>query len=149
MRTARLAGKPVGIFLLLAIASLFCGEAAAGEQYTITYVLNGGTNAAGNPAGYNAETEPIPLKKPTKAGFAFTGWFESPDFTTARILSSFWISPYEVTQEEFEDVLLGNSNGIRTNMFRGKYMNPVAPWKGGGANPSYYHERSVLQSFEY
>ena len=188
VRTAHMAEKPVGIFLLLVIAILFCEEATAGEHYTITYVLNGGTNAEGNPAGYNAETEPILLKNPTKAGFAFTGWFESPDFTTARIreiaqgstgnktlyarwveaekgqhlvkggtvtlngmnvtLSSFWISPYEVTQEEFEDVLLGNSNGIRTNMFRGQYVNPVAPWKGGGANPSYYHEKSFIAAGE-
>ena len=30
-------------------------------------------------------------------------------------LSSFWISPYEVTQEEFESVMTGNQNGIRAN----------------------------------
>ena len=31
------------------------------------------------------------------------------------ILSSFWISPYEVTQAEFESVMTGNSNGIEPN----------------------------------
>ena len=30
-------------------------------------------------------------------------------------LSSFWISPYEVTQEEFESVMTGNQNDIETN----------------------------------
>ena len=30
-------------------------------------------------------------------------------------LSSFWISPYEVTQEEFESVMTGNKNGIEPN----------------------------------
>ena len=30
-------------------------------------------------------------------------------------LSSFWISPYEVTQEEFESIMTGNPNGIASN----------------------------------
>ena len=123
-------------------------------DYTITYVnVDGATNE--NPAGYNVETETITLKDPTKDGFAFTGWFESPDFSTTKVkeitqgstgdktlyarwiqsekgqhlaeggnctlngkevtLSSFWISPYEVTQEEFVSVMTGNQNGINAN----------------------------------
>ena len=31
------------------------------------------------------------------------------------ILSSFWISPYEVTQAEFESIMTGNPNGIEPN----------------------------------
>ena len=125
------------------------------ENYTITYELNGGINVPENPAGYNVETETITLKAPTKDGFAFTGWFESPDFSTTEVkeitqgstgdktlysrwiqsekgqhlaeggsctlndkavtLSSFWISPYEVTQEEFESVMTGNTNDINAN----------------------------------
>ena len=125
------------------------------ESYTITYELDGGTNAPENPASYNVETETITLKAPTKDGFAFTGWFESSDFSTTEIkeitqgstgdktlyarwiqsekgqhlaeggsctlngkevtLSSFWISPYEVTQEEFVSVMTGNQNGIEAN----------------------------------
>ena len=34
---------------------------------------------------------------------------------TEVTLSSFWISPYEVTQEEFESVMAGNTNGIAPN----------------------------------
>ena len=128
------------------------------ENYTITYELNGGINVPENPASYNVETETITLKAPTKDGFAFTGWFESPDFSTTEIkeitqgstgdktlyarwiqsekgqhlaeggsctlnreevtLSSFWISPNEVTQEEFESVMTGNQNGIEANPSR-------------------------------
>ena len=135
------------------------------ENYTITYELNGGTNAPENPASYNVETETITLKAPTKDGFAFTGWFESPDFSTTEVkkiaqgstgdktlyarwiqsekgqhlaeggsctlngkevtLSSFWISPYEVTQEEFESVMTGNKNGIEANP-SGFTSNPAA-----------------------
>ena len=125
------------------------------ESYTITYELDGGTNAPENPAGYNVETGTITLKAPTKDGFAFTGWFESSDFSTTEVkeitqgstgditlyakweqipfttvkveggnctlkgkevtLSSFWISPYEVTQEEFESLMAENQNGIEPN----------------------------------
>ena len=136
-------------------------------DYTITYVLDGGTNAPENPAGYNVETETITLKAPTKDGFAFTGWFESPDFSTTEVkeitqgstgdktlyarwiqsekgqhlaeggsctlngtevtLSSFWISPYEVTQEEFVSVMTGNQNGINANLsyFQGDTKPPA------------------------
>ena len=34
---------------------------------------------------------------------------------TEVTLSGFWISPYEVTQEEFESVMTGNPNGIASN----------------------------------
>ena len=42
-------------------------------------------------------------------------------------LSSFWISPYEVTQEEFESVMTGNQNGIEANpsYFQGERYPPA------------------------
>ncbi len=134
------------------------GEEGKIESYTITYELDGGTNAPENPASYNVETGTITLKAPTKDGFAFTGWFESPDFSTTEVkeitqgsigdktlyarwiqsekgqhlaeggsctlngkevtISSFWISPYKVTQAEFESLMAGNTNGIEANPSR-------------------------------
>ena len=125
------------------------------ENYTITYELNGGTNASENPASYNVETETITLRDPVKPGYTFGGWYMAEDFTgdavteiaqgstgditlyakweqipfttvmveggnctlnsTEITLSSFWISPYEVTQEEFESLMAGNTNGINAN----------------------------------
>ena len=137
-------------------------------SYTITYELDGGTNASENPAGYNVETETITLKDPAKAGYTFEGWYRTEDFTgnavteivqgttgnitlyakweqipftTVKVeggsctlngkkvtLSSFWISPYEVTQEEFESVMTGNQNGIEANpsYFQGDTKPPAA-----------------------
>ena len=51
------------------------------ESYTITYELDGGTNAPENPAGYNVETETITLKDPVKTGYTFAGWYKAEDFT--------------------------------------------------------------------
>ena len=124
-------------------------------SYTITYELDGGTNVPENPASYNVESETITLKDPAKPGYTFEGWYRTEDFTgnavteiiqgttgnitlyakweqipftTVKVeggsctlngqnvtLSSFWISPYEVTQEEFESVMAGNTNGINAN----------------------------------
>src|SRR5574344_266921 len=49
--------------------------------YTITYTLDGGTNASGNPTTYNVESNTITLSAPTKTGYTFTGWTET-DITT-------------------------------------------------------------------
>ena len=121
-------------------------------SYTITYELDSGTNAPENPAGYNVETETITLKDPVKTGYTFAGWYSADNSPVTKIpqgstgditlyakwvtdiegkvfvrggdatlngtevtLSSFWISPYEVTQEEFESVMTGNQNGINAN----------------------------------
>ncbi len=49
-------------------------------EYTITYVLNGGTNGE-NPTIYTVESEDIVLVAPTKDGFVFDGWFLNDDKT--------------------------------------------------------------------
>ena len=122
------------------------------ESYTITYELDGGTNAPENPASYNVETGTITLKDPVKTGYTFAGWYSADNSPVTKIpqgstgditlyakwvtdiegkvfvrggdatlngkevtLSSFWISPYEVTQEEFESLMTGNQNGIEAN----------------------------------
>ena len=46
-----------------------------GVDYTITYVLDGGTNHSGNPQGYTVADLPLELKTPTKTGYTFIGWF--------------------------------------------------------------------------
>lgn len=44
-------------------------------SYTITYKLNGGKNNSKNPAKYNVKTETIKLKKPSRKGYTFVGWY--------------------------------------------------------------------------
>ena len=44
------------------------------REYTITYNLNDGTNATGNPATYNLKSDAITLNNPTKDGYTFAGW---------------------------------------------------------------------------
>lgn len=45
-----------------------------GNRYSISYELNGGQNASGNPTSYQAGDDTVTLKNPTKAGYQFVGW---------------------------------------------------------------------------
>ena len=54
------------------------------ERYAITYELDGGVNAAGNPAQYTVD-QTITLEDPTKPGYTFKGWYADKDFTTLTV----------------------------------------------------------------
>ena len=49
-------------------------------NYNITYNLDGGTNAEGNPSTYNIEDGNIVLGEPTKTGYTFGGWYDNENF---------------------------------------------------------------------
>ena len=51
-------------------------------EYNITYELDGGINASGNPSKYTIETENITLVSPTKDGMIFDGWYYDSGFVT-------------------------------------------------------------------
>ena len=43
-------------------------------SYTISYQMNGGTNAESNPASYTVESGEIELAAPSREGYTFQGW---------------------------------------------------------------------------
>ena len=50
------------------------------SDFSINYELNGGQNAATNPAGYNVLNLPIALADASKAGYTFVGWYDNAAF---------------------------------------------------------------------
>ena len=50
------------------------------DTYTITYILNDGTNNPSNPGEYTVETENITLLDPTKDNYEFVGWYTDKTF---------------------------------------------------------------------
>lgn len=85
--------------------------------YNITYVLNGGTNNAGNEATYDDANLPVVLLDPTKTDFHFGGWFIDSDLTEPLVDSTitvagditvyaYWYS-YSITY-----VLNGGTNNV-------------------------------------
>lgn len=55
--------------------------------YRISYRLNGGTNADGNPSTYTIESKRTLLKEPEKSGSFFAGWYEKADFSGTEVVS--------------------------------------------------------------
>lgn len=55
--------------------------------YTITYVLNGGTNSSNNPTEYDVETSRITLVSPRRDGYTFAGWYTTEDFSGEAVTS--------------------------------------------------------------
>ena len=53
--------------------------APAPQQFAVAYHLDGGVNAASNPATYTAGTA-VALADPTREGFEFQGWYADPKF---------------------------------------------------------------------
>lgn len=49
-------------------------ELYKGKNYSISYELNGGSNAPSNPTSYQAGDDKITLGNPTKKGYRFLGW---------------------------------------------------------------------------
>jgi uncharacterized repeat protein (TIGR02543 family) len=60
-------------------------------EYTITYVLNGGTNNVNNPATYTIESGTIYLLNPTRLGYEFAGWYTTSDFQSETKTSGIYI----------------------------------------------------------
>ena len=51
--------------------------------YSVSYVLNGGTNSSSNPKNYDGTVSSIALTEPTREGYTFKGWFTDSTFSTA------------------------------------------------------------------
>lgn len=54
-------------------------------EYSISYVLNGGTNNSQNVTKYTILDTPVKLFNPTYDGYVFDGWFSSSDFSGERV----------------------------------------------------------------
>lgn len=50
------------------------------KQYTIKYVLDGGTISSENPTGYYYDTPTIQLAAAAKEGYTFKGWYTDSAF---------------------------------------------------------------------
>ncbi len=61
-------------------ASAVCEVTVKDIAYTITYVLNGGTNSSVNPGSHTWKDEII-LSDPSRTAYEFSGWYTDPDFT--------------------------------------------------------------------
>lgn len=64
------------------------------DTYTITYVLNEGTNSDSNPTSYMMTTDTIQLANATRFGYDFSGWYTTENFSTGTEISSIATGSY-------------------------------------------------------
>ncbi|AMC93493.1 hypothetical protein AOC36_05715 [Erysipelothrix larvae] len=77
------------------------------SKYTITYVLDGGTNHKNNPTSYTMESNTIKLQNPTRLGYDFVGWYngDNQKVDTIRkgstghitLVAKWKVIPYKIT----------------------------------------------------
>src|SRR5574344_233083 len=126
--------------------------------YTITYTLNGGTNASVNPTTYNVESNTITLSAPTKTGYTFTGWTTTGITTPTtsvtiakgstgdRTYTANWtINTYTVTF---------NANGgsdvaSQKVNYEGKATTPTAPTKTGYTFSGWYSDNALTNTYDF
>ena len=83
-------------------------------QYSITYILNGGTNNAQNPKNYTIETPDITLLPPTKTNDSFIRWKEGNTIpkgsTENKIFTAEWegLKIADITSENGKIVIYPN-----------------------------------------
>ena len=71
----------VALFLMMVICAMVVPvNVSAAAEYTITYHLDGGTNALKNPDVYTLE-DTITLMDATKVGYDFVGWYSDAEKT--------------------------------------------------------------------
>ena len=70
------------IFFVVPIAFMSTGcNNNKTDTYSITYVINGGTNNKKNPTTFNENSNTILLLDPSRKGYSFDGWFFDEEFT--------------------------------------------------------------------
>lgn len=91
-------------------------------EYTISYELNGGTNAAENPTKYTINSPTIVWKAPTRAGYTFIGWYLDPGFkipvknlgsgstNNLKLYARWQQNPPAITEYSISYVLNGGKN---------------------------------------
>jgi uncharacterized repeat protein (TIGR02543 family) len=55
------------------------------DNYSITYVLNGGSNNASNPTSYTVGSSTITLAAPSMNGYSFGGWYDNSGFSGTAV----------------------------------------------------------------
>lgn len=110
------------------------------NTYNITYNLNNGTNASGNPSRYTYGTA-VTLAAPTRTGYTFGGWFTDSDFsgdavtkipadaTEAKMFYAKWTAnEYTVTFDANEGTVTPES---KTVTYDGTYGDLPTPQRSG------------------
>ena len=106
-------------------------------SYTISYQLNGGTNAESNPASYTVESGEIKLAAPSREGYTFQGWKSgittemAPVIAVGSIGSRSYEAVWQVNSHTLKYVLDGKETSTGTVNYGETVRVKDAPTKTG------------------
>ncbi|MCR5113247.1 MAG: InlB B-repeat-containing protein [Acholeplasmatales bacterium] len=130
------------------------------QEYTISYMLNGGTNPSSNPTTYTGE-EDITLIDPTKEGYTFDGWSTNGDKftknyvieagTTGNILiaAKWTANTYAVTLDLNGGKVSYITTDIEDTVTYGKKYNPSTPTREGYTFDGWYYGDIKFENGNY
>ena len=126
--------------------------------YTITYIMDGGTNHADNPSGYKITDADITLKAPTRTGYVFKGWKadgagEALETVTIASGSTGNLS-YTATWEKVEyTVIFDSKEGSAVSQagvkFEEKITKPTDPTKEGYTFAGWFNETTLDNEWNF
>lgn len=126
--------------------------------YTITYVMDGGTNHEDNPSGYKITDADITLKAPTRTGYVFKGWKadgvgEAQETVTITSGSTGNLT-YTATWEKVEyTVIFDSKEGSAVSQagvkFEEKITKPVDPTKEGYTFAGWFKETTLDNEWNF
>ena len=126
--------------------------------YTITYVMDGGTNHADNPSGYKITDADITLNAPTRTGYVFKGWKadgvgEVQETVTITSGSTGNLS-YTATWEKVEyTVIFDSKEGSAVSQagvkFEEKITKPADPTKEGYTFAGWFKETTLDNEWNF
>ena len=124
--------------------------------YTITYVLNGGTNASGATVKYTIE-DTVTLLSPSKTGYTFVGWFTDDKFTSSVVTElknehgdKTFYANYKINQY----TISFNTNGgteveAITQNYDTSVTAPSAPAKNGYKFAGWYSDSALKNAYTF
>ena len=134
-------------------------------SFTITYVLNGGTNNPDNPTSYTADSETITLRMPTQSGKRFYKWYSDSAYTNViteipkgstgdLTLYATWLNNSTGSLGGAKYKVTYNSNGgssvsTQTVLINGLATKPKDPTKDGYDFVGWYTDSNLKEEYDF
>lgn len=124
-------------------------------KYTITYILNGGTNNSSNPSKYTIEQNVV-FKAPTKQGYTFAGWFiNSTQITNISVgttgsitIEAHWTGNFNNLSVTSEDTSKGTVAITSGSGYSGELITVQASPICNCSFKGWYHNSTKVSSYE-
>ena len=126
--------------------------------YTITYDLDGGTNADSNPGSFTVESNTLTLAAPTKIGYTFLGWtwndgeepILSPEIVTGSFGNRTYTAHWRLNRYTFTFVSNGGSTVASVTQDYGTTVSaPEAPTFAGKSFAGWYSDAALQTPYTF